>query len=134
MNPGVERWGVADRGNRRLDALGEVCSEAGSLFVVPVSRLEKLLGRGAPENDWQIHLLDRDRALIGLPGVLILIVGLVAAGLTLMLGVSGVIWGAAQAGADHNRAHRLDDERALLLREADASQLGLPALITLASF
>jgi hypothetical protein len=74
-------------------------------------------------------------ALGGLPGILILSVGLAIGGLTLMLGLSGVIWGAVQSGANRHRARRLEEERALLLREADGgARLGSPALITLATF
>lgn len=76
-------------------------------------------------------------ALSGLPGVFILVIGLVSGGLALMLGIAGAIWGAAQAGADRERMERLEEEKQALLRARQADgrpQLACPPLITLATF
>lgn len=71
----------------------------------------------------------------GLPGVFVLIIGLVAGGLALMVGVAGLIWGAVQSGANQRRIRKLEEERELLMREAELRpQLGSPYLVTLATF
>lgn len=74
-------------------------------------------------------------ALSGLPGVFILAVGLASGGLTLMLGISGAIWGAAQAGAKRDRTRKLEEEHELLLLRVSSSRPAVsPQLITLAAF
>lgn len=76
-------------------------------------------------------------AVGSLPGVFILVVGLVTGGLLLMMGVAGLIWGAVQLGADAARSRELNDERDLLLHgeAARVSAAALPpTLITVATF
>lgn len=71
----------------------------------------------------------------GLPGVFLFGIGLAVGALSLMLGLSGVIWGAVHSGVNRGRLQRLEDERALLLRQADGlAPLVLPRLVTLATF
>lgn len=68
----------------------------------------------------------------GLPGIFIMAIGLTTGGLTLMLGVAGVIWGAAATGASRERARKQEEEREV---QADGRpQLERSQFLTLATF